>query len=357
MASPEGTRTRLIDFLERCGTAFFAAEWRAVRDRLETAVVRFRTDGRRSGLAEVLAGLSPTAVVSQGGTRVRYDKLAVDEIDIGPRPLFLVPSIHVWPHLTVKDEVSHPVVIQFAAVEGQAHGQLTPAELRARMSALASLGRMELCRHLLGEPITTTPAAGAGRHAGLAHPAAAAGRRARRIGARGQVRVPPAGHRHPAAARAGRAARCPAPKRLAVSGAGISISYTSPATSGSGRSNDSWKRHSARRTASPSAADDVAVDHDQAVVRDLQVSAEVSVGVAQFPFEDRRCRDAGRARRRGARWPSRVTAPRPSSRAGRHTLRTDYPVHSIDAGSFAARIRDRCASRNRSTSGLTFLRS
>ncbi|MEU1804670.1 helix-turn-helix domain-containing protein [Streptomyces sp. NPDC019937] len=156
MASPEGMRTRLVDFLERCGTAFFAAEWRAVYDRLEAAVVRLRTDVRRRGLAEVLAGLSPTAVVPQGGTRVRYDKLAVAEIDIGPRPLFLVPSVHVWPHLTVKDEESHPVVLQFAALEGQADGQLTQAELRARMSALASLGRMELCRHLLGEPITTS---------------------------------------------------------------------------------------------------------------------------------------------------------------------------------------------------------
>ncbi|MEU8479167.1 helix-turn-helix domain-containing protein [Streptomyces hygroscopicus] len=156
VASPEGLRGRLLDFLDTCAGAFFAAEWRTVRDRLESAAAQVRGDVRRRGLAEVLAGLSPTAVVSRGGSRVRYDKLAVAEIEIGPRPLFLIPSVHVWPHLTVKDEESHPVVLQFAAQEGGAADQLTQAELRARMSALASLGRMELCRHLLGEPITTS---------------------------------------------------------------------------------------------------------------------------------------------------------------------------------------------------------
>ncbi|MEU5031257.1 helix-turn-helix domain-containing protein [Streptomyces milbemycinicus] len=156
MASPEDVRARLIDFLDRCGGAFFAAEWRALHDRLEAAVVRFRTEVTRKGLAEVLAGLSPTAVVAGDGSHVRYDKLAIAEIEIGPRQLFLLPSVHVWPHLTIKDERSYPVVLQFAAPEVRAPEQLTLRQLHARLSVLASPGRMELCRHLLGEPITTS---------------------------------------------------------------------------------------------------------------------------------------------------------------------------------------------------------
>jgi DNA-binding transcriptional ArsR family regulator len=154
--SPESVRSRLIGFLRDCGSAFFGSEWRLLHDRLEPAVARLRTDVRRRDLAEVLAGLSPTAVVSKDGSKVRYDKLAIAEIPIGPRPLLLIPSVHGWPHLTVKDEKPFPVVVQFAALEGQAAEQLTLRQLHDRLSALASPGRMELCRHLLGEPITTS---------------------------------------------------------------------------------------------------------------------------------------------------------------------------------------------------------
>ncbi|MGP4011397.1 DUF5937 family protein [Streptomyces sp. 4N124] len=156
VTSPERVRARLIGFLRECSAAFFASEWRLLHDRLEPAVAQLRTDVRRRDLAEVLAGLSPTAVVSKDGAKVRYDKLAIADIPVGPRPLFIVPSVHGWPHLTVKDEEPFPIVVQFAALAGRAAEQLTLRQLHERLSVLASPGRMELCRHLLGEPITTS---------------------------------------------------------------------------------------------------------------------------------------------------------------------------------------------------------
>ena len=63
VTSPERVRSRLIGFLRECSGALFASEWRLLHDRLEPAVARLRTDVRRRGLAEVLAGLNPTAVV------------------------------------------------------------------------------------------------------------------------------------------------------------------------------------------------------------------------------------------------------------------------------------------------------
>lgn len=165
VTSPEGTRSRLIRFLGDCGQAFFADEWRSVHDRLGLAARRVRADVNRRALAEVLADLSPTAVVSRDGLKVRYDKLMVADIEIGPRPLLLIPSVHVWPHLMIKDEDDYPVVIQFAADSGAAGEQITLRQLHDRLSALASPGRMELCRHLLGEPITTSELA---RRVGLA---------------------------------------------------------------------------------------------------------------------------------------------------------------------------------------------
>jgi DNA-binding transcriptional ArsR family regulator len=165
VTSPERTRTRLVAFLRDCADAFFTTEWLSVGDRLGEAVGRVRSDVRRRDLADVLADLSPTAVVSGDGTRVRYDKLMVEEIEVGPRPLLLIPSVHVWPHLMIKNEGHYPAVIQFGAREGAVGDQITLRQLHDRLSALASPGRMELCRHLLGEPITTSELA---RRVGLA---------------------------------------------------------------------------------------------------------------------------------------------------------------------------------------------
>jgi len=165
VTSPERMRVRLIGFLDDCRRVFFTAEWRSVNDRLGAAVSRVRSDVRRRDLADVLADLSPTAVVSEDRTKVRYDKLMVGVIEVGPRPLLLIPSVHVWPHLMVKDEGDYPAVIQFGPRDGAAGDQITLRELHDRLSALASPGRMELCRHLLGEPITTSELA---RRVGLA---------------------------------------------------------------------------------------------------------------------------------------------------------------------------------------------
>ncbi|WP_433186312.1 DUF5937 family protein [Actinoallomurus sp. CA-150999] len=165
VTSPERVRSRLIGFLDDCGRAFFGAEWRSVRDRLGAEVSRVRANVRTRDLADVLADLSPTAVVSEHKAKVRYDKLAIAEIEIGPRPLFLIPSVHGWPHLTIKHEVPYPVVVQFAAPAEATGEQLTLRQLHDRLAALASPGRMELCRHLLGEAITTSELA---RRVGLA---------------------------------------------------------------------------------------------------------------------------------------------------------------------------------------------
>jgi DNA-binding transcriptional ArsR family regulator len=56
-------------------------------------------------------------------------------------------------------------VVQFAAADDATSEQISLRQLHDRLSALASPGRMELCRHLLGEPITTSELA---RRVGLA---------------------------------------------------------------------------------------------------------------------------------------------------------------------------------------------
>ncbi|PVE12393.1 DUF5937 family protein [Streptomyces scopuliridis] len=156
VTAPDELRTRLVDFLHGCHGAFFESLWEAVYERTQPSVVRLRAELRQREPTEVLAQLSPTAVVSKDMARVRFDKLMIAEIRIGPRPLFLIPSVHGWPHLTVKDEAGYPVIVQFAALGDRASEQISLRQLHERLTALASPSRMELCRHLLGEPITTS---------------------------------------------------------------------------------------------------------------------------------------------------------------------------------------------------------
>lgn len=75
---------------------------------------------------------------------------------MGPRPLVLVPSARVWPHLTVKGKDPSCVVVQYAVRAPAPAGALSVRALHNRLAARASPGRMELCRHLLGEPFTTS---------------------------------------------------------------------------------------------------------------------------------------------------------------------------------------------------------
>lgn len=153
---PEGFKARLLAALRAADQAFFAESWRELRPVLEVKAREVRRDLTRRSPADVLAELLPTAARASTGQRVRLDKLQNCEVKVAPRPLVLVPSARVWPHLTVKDEHPSCVVVQYAPRGLAPGGQLSLRQLHDRLAVLASPGRMELCRHLLSEPITTS---------------------------------------------------------------------------------------------------------------------------------------------------------------------------------------------------------
>ncbi|MFC9133345.1 DUF5937 family protein [Streptomyces sp. NPDC057099] len=156
VAAPLQLRDRLLAVLRAADTAFFADDWRALRPPLEDHAREVRRRLAVRSPADVLTELLPTAARVGPGERVRLDKLQIDEVRVAPRPLVLVPSARVWPHLTVKREHPSCVVVQYAARGTTPAGELTLRDLHDRLMALTSPARMELCRHLLGEPITTS---------------------------------------------------------------------------------------------------------------------------------------------------------------------------------------------------------
>jgi DNA-binding transcriptional ArsR family regulator len=156
VAAPLELRDRLLAVLRAADTAFFAEDWRTLRPALEDHAREVRRRLTVRPPADVLTELLPTAARVGPGERVRLDKLQIDEVKVAPRPLVLIPSARVWPHLTVKHEHPWCVVVQYAARGTTPDGQLTLRDLHHRLMALTSPARMELCRHLLGEPITTS---------------------------------------------------------------------------------------------------------------------------------------------------------------------------------------------------------
>ncbi|MFD6169669.1 ArsR/SmtB family transcription factor [Streptomyces coeruleorubidus] len=156
VAAPLELRDRLLAVLRAADTAFFAEDWRTLRTPLEDHAREVRRRLMIRSPADVLTELLPTAARVGPGERVRLDKLQIDEVKVAPRPLVLVPSARVWPHLTVKNEYPSCVVVQYAVRGTTPAEQLTLRDLHHRLMALTSPARMELCRHLLGEPITTS---------------------------------------------------------------------------------------------------------------------------------------------------------------------------------------------------------
>ncbi|MGW0990732.1 DUF5937 family protein [Streptomyces sp. NPDC002486] len=154
VAAPLELRDRLLTALRAADTAFFAEDWQRLRPLLEDHAREVRRRLAARSPADVLSELLPTAVGVGPGERVRLDKLQTDEVKIAPRPLVLVPSARVWPHLTVEHEHASCVTVQYPVPAATPGGQLTLRDLHDRLMALTSPARMELCRHLLGEPIT-----------------------------------------------------------------------------------------------------------------------------------------------------------------------------------------------------------
>lgn len=151
-ADPVAFRARLLEFLQECWKLFIADVWHQSYPSLVKAAQLVRSQVA-SNLSNALQGLSSTATTLDNG-RVRFDKLDNANVDVASGPLYIVPSVRGWPHLTIKHNLGLPPVILYP-IEEAAQG-LSLRQLNLRVAALNSPRRLEICRHLLGEPISTS---------------------------------------------------------------------------------------------------------------------------------------------------------------------------------------------------------
>lgn len=157
IADPSGFRADLAAVLTECRVAFFDEEWERTSPRLE-ASARLVTENLSKGdLLTIVESLSKMASARGSETTVFFDKLQSASGAVDENGLLLIPSLRGWPHVMVKMDPGLPIVIHYLAQEGFADGTAqSQEEIRKRLLTLAEPGRWELCRHLIGESITTT---------------------------------------------------------------------------------------------------------------------------------------------------------------------------------------------------------
>lgn len=156
LTDPEGLRSRLREFLERCLESFFAAEWEQLRPALAADAQRRRELLSRQGVYAALESLSPAVHAEPTAERVVIDKVHHGVIDARTSWVNLVPTAFGWPHLIVQDDARWPACILYPLPTGgpvPASPDLKVVE--RRLAALADPVRLRLCRSLAREPRST----------------------------------------------------------------------------------------------------------------------------------------------------------------------------------------------------------
>lgn len=163
-ADPAALRSRMLAVLADAVDQFFGTEWKRVEGRLRQDADEMH---RKLVLpiAEFYAALSPTATTLLGGEAVRFDKLQNLHISAAGVRTLVVPTLHGRPHLLIRADLDWPIVIQYPL-----HSSVTTpsiAQVRERMSVLSDPVRLDLCRHLVNEGISTSELS---RRTGMARP-------------------------------------------------------------------------------------------------------------------------------------------------------------------------------------------
>lgn len=153
---PHGLRSDLLVFIDECRETFFDAFWRSVEGKLLDASVELSQQIQRRPLVEVFAALGVVAHEQRASQSVTFDKLQHADIVLRDRPCFIVPTVQGYPHLLVKAEAPWPVVIQAPVTAEKEFSGSRLSVVAARLQVLSEPRRLDICRHLVNEPITTT---------------------------------------------------------------------------------------------------------------------------------------------------------------------------------------------------------
>jgi DNA-binding transcriptional ArsR family regulator len=154
---PAALRDRLAALLEAYWEEAFAAEWARIEPPLADAIVSAGRQIAVDGVYRFLLGLAPQLRVEPAEERFGLDVPHDHTVRLGrQRPLLLVPSVYVWPHVRVNCDAPWPLVLAYRAphlVESM-HGT-TPEEFVRALKAVAAPSRLRILELLAVRPRST----------------------------------------------------------------------------------------------------------------------------------------------------------------------------------------------------------
>jgi len=157
LANQQHFRDDLAAVLDKARKSFFDSDWEIARPSLEKVANQINEALTDTNIADMVASVAQMATRRSGTQTVAFDKLQSGAATVGSRGLLLIPSLRTWPHVMVKMDADLPVAVQFMAQEAQRPSSSpSQQEVRRRLAVLSEPGRWELCRHLIGESITTS---------------------------------------------------------------------------------------------------------------------------------------------------------------------------------------------------------
>ena len=155
LADPSEMRSRLLAFLADANERFFKREWDLVRGDIDRVATLYSHEASRHPGPSAFARLHPSAQYLEGPNEIRFDKLQRQTVHLKGKTVIAVPSVRIGSHLTAKWNKDAPVIVHFPLHIAES-AQLNIDGMRRRLAALNSDTRMELFRHMAGEPITTS---------------------------------------------------------------------------------------------------------------------------------------------------------------------------------------------------------
>jgi DNA-binding transcriptional ArsR family regulator len=155
---PRALADRLRRFLAAYWEAGFGATYERLEPRLQQSAARARASIRRDDVLELLGGLSPKLTADAGRRELRRELPHHHRVELSAeRPLVLVPSAHVWPHVRIGcDAPLLPTLIYPAA--SVAPDTRPPRPSRELVGALRALGdetRLRILHLLVERPRST----------------------------------------------------------------------------------------------------------------------------------------------------------------------------------------------------------
>ncbi|WP_433160602.1 DUF5937 family protein [Kribbella sp. CA-247076] len=152
LTDPAEPVRRFVDVLDACWSEWFREVWEESRDALAARGRQDRDLALRDGVGAMLRSLDGSIDIRDHDS-VIVQKVQNKRIDLASRGLLLVPSNYIAPHLFLGEVPGSPLTVIYPA-GGRGPAVPTAQQIRARLEALATPDRLQVCRAVASEPRT-----------------------------------------------------------------------------------------------------------------------------------------------------------------------------------------------------------